>query len=147
MKILALIISFQLIGLSFGLSCYHCPFDDEDPEKPCALDPKQAEEQPCRRANACITETGVYESDSGSKNVQYRQCGKMAKKEELDDDNCQDAIRDTFTVKKCYCTGDLCNKPDEPSSTPIWVWIVVVVVLVLIIGAIAGFFIWKRNRD
>jgi len=142
MKILTLIISFQLLGLSFGLKCYECPFDGNEIEKPCALDPSQADVTECNiRANACLTATGESKSQSGNKKVQYTQCGRMKPLEDLDEDNCEDGTRGSLSVKTCYCQEDLCNKPDQSSST--WIWILVVVVVVLIIGAVAGFIIWK----
>ena len=76
-----------------GLKCYKCPFDEDEIEKPCALDPTQADVTECSRfANACLTETGESKSQSGDKKVQYTQCGGMKPLEDLDEDNCEGGL-------------------------------------------------------
>jgi len=142
MKIYLLFILLQILGLSFGndLKCFHCPFDEDDIEKECAVNPTiNPTEKQCKRSDACVTQVGYSITELGSKRVEYRKCASMEKN--LDADNCKEQTLDTLTVKTCFCQGELCNAPG--SGLPVWVWIVIALVVVLIIGAIVALIIWK----
>jgi len=145
MKIYLLVILFTLLGLSFGeeLKCVVCGFDEDDIEKDCAVNPtKNPTEKLCKRSDACITQVGNAKTDSGTKRVEYRTCGRM-KGKDLDADGCKDETLATLNVKTCFCQGELCNAPGSGSGLPVWVWIVIALVVVLIIGAIVALIIWK----
>jgi hypothetical protein len=143
MKIYLLLILFTLLGLSFGEDpkCFFCAFDEDDIEKDCAVNPTKnpPTEKECIRSDACVTQTGYSETESGTKKVEYRKCGNMEKN--LDSDGCKEETLDTLDVKTCFCQGELCNKPG--SGSPVWVWIVIALVVVLIIGAVVALIIWK----
>jgi len=142
MKIYLLFILFQIIGLSFGedLKCFHCPFDEDDIEKDCAVNPTlNPTEKECKRSDACVTQVGNSKTGQGVKRVEYRKCGRM--ETNLDADGCIEETLDTLSVKTCFCEGDLCNAPG--SGSPVWIWIVIALVLVLVIGAIVALIIWK----
>jgi len=145
MKIYLLLILFTLLGLSFGaeIKCYVCPFDGDSIEKDCAVNPTiNATDMLCKRSDACITQEGYSKTDSGTKKVEYRTCGRM-KGKDLDENNCKDETKGTLDLKTCYCQGELCNAPGSGSGLPVWVWIVIALVVVLIIGAIVALIIWK----
>ena len=128
------------------LKCYHCPFDEDEIEKDCAVNPTKTPteggptEKECRRGDACVTQVGNSITEDGTKRVEYRTCGKM--EEGLDADNCKDETLDSLTVKTCFCQGELCNAAGS-SGLPVWAWIVIALVVVLIIGAIVALIIWK----
>jgi len=144
MKVYLLLILFTLLGLSFGedLKCYSCGFDSDDIEKECAVNPTiNPTPKSCRRSDSCVTQVGYSKTESGTKKVEYRKCGKMSVQKNLDENNCKDETLNTLTVKTCFCQGELCNAPG--SGLPVWVWIVIALVVVLIIGAIVALIIWK----
>jgi len=147
MKIYVLFILLQIFGLTFGLKCFHCSYNEDEIEKDCAVNPTKnpAEggptEKECRRGDACVTQVGNSITEAGTKSVEYRTCGKM--EEGLDADNCKDETLDSLTVKTCFCQGELCNAPGSGSGLPVWAWIVIALVVVLIIGAIVALIIWK----
>jgi len=141
MKIFVLFILFQILGVTFGLKCFHCAFDEDEIEKDCAVNPTiNPTEKECRRGNACVTQVGNSITEDGTKKVEYRKCGKIVE-EDLDADYCKDETLDSLSVKTCYCQGDLCNAPG--SGSPVWIWIVIALVVVLIIGAIVALIVWK----
>lgn len=145
MKIYLLLIFFTLLGLSFGedLKCFSCAFDGNDIEKECAVNPAvNPTEKSCKRSDSCVTQVGHSITESGTKRVEYRKCGKMSVQKNLDANNCKDETLDTLTVKTCFCQGELCNAPGS-SGLPVWAWIVIALVVVLIIGAIVALIIWK----
>ena len=113
-------------------------------EKDCAVNPtKNPTEKTCKRSDSCVTQVGNSITESGSKRVEYRKCGKMSVQKNLDANNCKDETLDTLTVKTCFCQGELCNAPGSGSGLPVWAWIVIALVVVLIIGAIVALIIWK----
>jgi len=147
MKIYLLFILFQILGLSLGndLKCFNCPFDEDDIEKECAVNPAEnLTPKQCRRSDACVTQVGYSKTGLGTKKVEYRKCGSMEKN--LDSDNCKEQTLDTLTVKTCFCQGELCNAPGS-SGLPVWAWIVIALVVVLIIGAIVALVIWKLKGE
>jgi len=150
MKIFVLFIFLQILGLTFGLKCFHCAFDEDAIEKDCAVNPTKnpteggPTEKECRRGNACLTQVGDSVTEDGTKSVEYRTCGKM--EEGLDTDNCKEETLDSLTVKTCFCQGELCNAPGS-SGLPVWAWIVIALVVVLIIGAIVALIIWKLKGE
>jgi len=146
MKICLLLILFTLLGRSFGqeIKCFVCGFDEDDPEKECAVNPaKDPTDKLCIISDSCITMKGQSKTESGTKEVEYRTCGGLMEGEDLDADNCKDETRGTLDLKTCYCQGELCNEPGSDSGLPGWVWIVIALVVVLIIGAIVALIIWK----
>jgi len=148
MKIFVLFILFQILGVTFGgggFKCFLCAFNVDEIEKDCAVNPTKdpteggPTEKECRRGNACVTQIGNSVTEDGTKQVEYRKCGKM--EDGLDENNCKDKTLVSLTVKTCFCKGDLCNAPG--SGSPVWIWIVIALVVVLIIGAIVALIIWK----
>jgi len=147
MKIYLLLILFTSLGLSFGedMKCYSCPFDRNDIEKECAVNPtKDPTQKSCRRTDSCVTSVGNSETEFGIKKVEYRKCGgELSSQKYLDENNCKEEPFDTLTVKTCFCQGELCNLPTSDSGSPVWVWIVIALVVVLVIGAIVALIVWK----
>ena len=94
------------------VNCFSCAFDGDDIEKDCAVNPtKNPTEKLCRRSDSCVTQVGNYKTESGTKRVEYRKCGKMSVQKNLDGNNCRNDTLDTLTVKTCFCQGELCNRP------------------------------------
>jgi len=127
------------------MKCYSCPFDRNDIEKECAVNPtKDPTQKSCRRTDSCVTSVGNSETEFGIKKVEYRKCGgELSSQKYLDENNCKEEPFDTLTVKTCFCQGELCNLPVSDSGSPVWVWIVIALVVVLVIGAIVALIVWK----
>ena len=93
------------------MKCHHCPFDEDEIEKDCALNATLAVEKECTRSDACVVQIGYSKTDLGTKRVEYRKCGRL--EANVDEENCKNETLDTLSITTCFCQDDLCNGPSK----------------------------------